>query len=351
MFAGLPTANPRRRKLFLGALVAQSATIFILISLGIVQPAKFVASKRWELVPLVSTPPPVNHQPQKIPPQLLTPRRELQPRVEAKLEAPPPTVLPQPREMPRFERPQPIAPQPAVQVGNFEKPMTANRAEQLKTGQEKLKTGMFSTGSSATPNSTLAASKVQTGGFGDPNGIPATGDNKHRVNIAAVGSFDLPGGPGYGNGTGGARGARAVVVSGGFGNGVATGNGGNGGNASSPGGGVQQGGFATVRAPSAEHKPRVEETAPELLPVEVLSKPNPVYTAEARQQKIEGEVLLEVVFEAAGTVRVVRVLNGLGHGLDEAAIRAAQQIHFKPARRAGAAVDSPAKLHIIFQLA
>jgi len=48
---------------------------------------------------------------------------------------------------------------------------------------------------------------------------------------------------------------------------------------------------------------------------------------------------------------VVRVVKGLGHGLDEAAVRAAQQIRFKPASRGGNAVDFPATVHIVFQLA
>ena len=67
--------------------------------------------------------------------------------------------------------------------------------------------------------------------------------------------------------------------------------------------------------------------------VEVLVKPKPAYTEEARRLKIEGQVSLEVVFEAAGTVRIVRVIRGLGHGLDEAAEQAAQQVRFRPATR------------------
>jgi TonB family protein len=46
-----------------------------------------------------------------------------------------------------------------------------------------------------------------------------------------------------------------------------------------------------------------------------------------------------------------RVVSGLGHGLDEAAIRAAQQIKFKPAKRQGEPVDFPAVIRIEFRLA
>jgi TonB family protein len=48
---------------------------------------------------------------------------------------------------------------------------------------------------------------------------------------------------------------------------------------------------------------------------------------------------------------VSHVVSGLGHGLDEAAVQAAQQIKFKPAKRDGEAVDFPARVRIEFRLA
>src|ERR1019366_429039 len=89
--------------------------------------------------------------------------------------------------------------------------------------KEAVKTNVFSTGSSAAPTTARAPSQVQTGGFGDPNGVPAKASQGKAVNIAALGSFDLPSGPGYGNGTGGAKGVPGVVASSGFGNGTAIG--------------------------------------------------------------------------------------------------------------------------------
>jgi outer membrane biosynthesis protein TonB len=41
----------------------------------------------------------------------------------------------------------------------------------------------------------------------------------------------------------------------------------------------------------------------------------------------------------------------MGHGLDEAAIEAANKIRFKPAVRNGLPVDSTAIVHVVFQLA
>jgi TonB family protein len=187
---------------------------------------------------------------------------------------------------------------------------------------------------------------VQTGGFGDPNGVPAKGTPTQPINIAQAGGFDLPTGPGYGNGSGGSRGARGVVASTGFGNGVAIEP------KAAPRGTVRQAGFgeADVAAPpTVQARPAV--VAAKIIPAEILSKPTPIYTDEARAKRIEGEVVLEVVFEATGKIQVLRVIRGLGYGLDDAAVRAAQQIRFKPALQDGQPSDSTAVLHIIFQLA
>ena len=85
--------------------------------------------------------------------------------------------------------------------------------------------------------------------------------------------------------------------------------------------------------------------------IEILEKPRPVYTDEARRLRIEGTVQLRVVFGAAGQIRVVSVVKGLGHGLDEAAVQAAQAIRFRPARQDGHPVDAPAVIQIQFQIA
>ncbi len=67
--------------------------------------------------------------------------------------------------------------------------------------------------------------------------------------------------------------------------------------------------------------------------------------------KVEGEVLLDMEFSASGQARVVRVVHGLGHGLDENAIAAALGIRFRPATRDSSAVDASVVVHIVFQLA
>jgi len=191
---------------------------------------------------------------------------------------------------------------------------------------------------------------VQTGGFGDPNGIPARAVEGKAVNIAPLGSYDLPVGPGMGNGTGGSNGVRGIVTSTGFGNGVATGD--SSVHASGSRGVVRQAGFGDASfatAPAAHSRPAAAVS--NTVQPEILSKPVPAYTTEARHLRIEGEVLLEVVLQATGNVQVLRVVRGLGHGLDDEARRAATQIRFKPASRDGQPADATVVLHVIFQLA
>jgi hypothetical protein len=57
------------------------------------------------------------------------------------------------------------------------------------------------------------------------------------------------------------------------------------------------------------------------------------------------------MFGANGQLLVQRVVRGLGHGLDESGIEAADKIRFKPALRNGSPVDSTAVVHVVFQLA
>lgn len=236
------------------------------------------------------------------------------------------------------------------------------RAAEMKLGNKPLDaprppvvTGLLkgTPGTSEQPTLTnKRVDEVQTGGFGDPNGVPAKGDPNKPANINRVGSFGLPPGHGYGNGTGGTKGARGVVESAGFGNGVSKGDPNARGSAGR--GGVQGTSFGdaapTAGAP-ANSNAAARTAKPERTPVEILHKPRPTYTEQARQMRIEGNVKLRVVFAASGDLRIVGVSAGLGYGLDEAAIAAAQKIRFRPALENGRPVDEPAIVTIEFKLA
>ena len=184
---------------------------------------------------------------------------------------------------------------------------------------------------------------IKIGGFGDPNGVrPSTDPSKSPVMVATLGGFDAPKGSGHAgaNGFGGASIQETA-----FGDGAS--HGGHGGEGLS-GQGVQVGGFGQQSAkPGTSAR---QAAAPPISPVVILYKPKPEYTAEAAQLHLEGEAALEVIFAASGTVRVVRVVRGLGHGLDQEAERAASEIRFRPAMRGGTAIDTTATVRIRFEL-
>src|SRR5262249_42472987 len=117
-----------------------------------------------------------------------------------------------------------------------------------------------------------------------------------------------------------------------------------------PGQGVQAAGFQTQQV-AANTRRIQDDTAALTSQVEILYKPKPTYTDEARKLNLEGEVLLEVLFEANGQLHVNRVVRGLGHGLDEAAVAATNKIKFKPAQRNGSPVDFTGTVTVTFQLA
>jgi len=115
---------------------------------------------------------------------------------------------------------------------------------------------------------------------------------------------------------------------------------------------IADAGFAAAGAATPIRVRRLAEVPEPLTTgIEILAKPRPIYSEEARQLKIEGEVVLEALFAASGEVRVQRLIRGLGHGLDKNAIDAAEHIRFRPAMRGGRPADLVAMVQITFQLA
>ena len=320
------------------------AFILLLVNLGLLFPEKLQVKTSYRLTEII---PLLGHEPKP----LLKPKPQMAhakllpaaPVATAHLIVPKEVRVEQPKPEPE---PQPEAPR--VMVNNFQPPQLKEVSGGARP--QLIHNGDFSTGSSATPTLNVPAQKVQTGGFGDPNGLKGEGKPGAHLVAAAVGSFDMPQGPGYGNGTGGAKGMKGTVASAGFGSGVAIGGNGDG-RSNGRGNAVTTGGFGQQEISHATAKPQLTDSGPPTNPVEITFKPNPIYTDEARALKLEGEVLLEVMFGANGQLQVNRVVRGLGHGLDEAAIVAANKMRFKPALRNGQPVDSTAVVHVVFQLA
>jgi TonB family protein len=82
----------------------------------------------------------------------------------------------------------------------------------------------------------------------------------------------------------------------------------------------------------------------------LLREFKPDYTEEARRRSIEGDVVLEIVVRADGSVGSVKVLHGLGAGLDQRAADAVRQWRFSPARRYGTPVDVLVEVAVEFKL-
>jgi len=87
-----------------------------------------------------------------------------------------------------------------------------------------------------------------------------------------------------------------------------------------------------------------------ITPPRLLREVKPDYTEEARRRDVEGEVILEIVVRRDGSVGDIRLVDGLGSGLDERAIAAVRQWRFAPAQRRGAAVDVLVEVAVEFRL-
>jgi periplasmic protein TonB len=153
--------------------------------------------------------------------------------------------------------------------------------------------------------------------------VSAPADANDRAGVPTATTATAPSnGPGDGGGTGTGTGTGA-----GPGNGAGIGDGsiaGTGGGPYRPGSGIA--------------------------PPSIVREVKPVYTEEGRRRGLQGDVVMEVVVRADGTIGNVRVLQGLGSGLDQRAIDAVRQWRFNPARRHGTPVDVMVEIAVEFRL-
>jgi TonB family protein len=191
--------------------------------------------------------------------------------------------------------------------------------------------------------------------FGQTFGVTPNPNATRPATIAAIGNP-------YGGNTGPAVAPHGVVGSTGIGNGLKSGsNSGVVGKVASAGvpgtasttGAYAGGKVASAGIPAAVAAAPVQQAAasPASTNLEIVSKPTVEYTREARQLKVQGDVVLRVTFTSSGRVVVQGIVHGLGHGLDEEARRVAEQIHFRPATRNGQPIDLTTNITITFQLA
>ena len=331
-----------------GVSMVTNLTIMVLVVLLTAAVHKVQKEKYIEHMVFVqqNTPPP--------PPKVVIPKVKViappQPQV-VKLE--PPKIV-----MPKIQPP-PEIPKP-VKLDTPEQPKLPPAPPKAVAPPPQPKVGLFSSPKPTEVANNQVKPDVKAGGFGDPMGAKPN-PNSTKSQLVATGSFSAA--PGAATGAGAARkgavggttfGAGVAngvpgghdmgkVASAGFANGVVGGTGKPGGT-----GTVASAGFSMGTAPT---QVAIKTTEPAFVPPVVISEPHPEYTPEAAQLRIQGEVTLQVRFLATGQVEVLRVVNGLGHGLDEQAKRVAEQIRFKPAEKDGHPVDHTTLIHVTFQLA
>jgi TonB family protein len=358
-------ATPRR-----STTLTASAVAHVVIAVGILaiaQPRYQTPQHRAQMAAFVDVfvppqpPPPVASKPLRLPPEvkeeLKAEVRPVEIDVPVVAEAPAPRVEPRPapeprRDTPVLERPKPAP--PVVTVGAFAPAGESHNAvEQYRV----LQAAGFDAPAARSPQITTPTASVGAFEQSAAQGrVQAGTDRPNVVGDAGFGGNNLSAGP--------ARQAGRVADAG-FGSGAAVASGGRPGGRGVSAGAFQSGGSAPARVAAApseikatDFDTKASQTAAPVIrqasndkALEILAKPTPVYTDEARALRIEGEVLLEVEFTAAGEVHVLRVVRGLGHGLDESAVRAVQAMRFKPAQRNGQPVDFRTVVNVVFHLA
>src|SRR5207247_4631374 len=116
-----------------------------------------------------------------------------------------------PKEMPRPKVQEVKIEPPKIQPVKFEAPKLEPVSGAMPA--KIIHTGSF--GSEANPTVNAPIQKVQTGGFGDPNGLTGEGKQGAKFTAPKLRSFDLPEGSGTGNGPGGPKGFKAQMAGGG----------------------------------------------------------------------------------------------------------------------------------------
>ena len=333
--------------LHVGVLIAFFFLVRVLDRVRPDEPVDVVFYRVEQEVPV----PVIEDEPEPEPIPEPEPLPEPEPQVERqpqpKVVAPEPAPQRQPEPQPEPQPKRPPKPQPVRVTQALEPQPKPKKPEPKPKPKRKVKTNTFGSSTETTAPTKEPRRVASTGAFASNEpaenvkparkalrgGTKVGGFNAEAPtstqNSAATPSREVQT-AGFGAGSGDAKPRRSP-----------TGNRGN----------VQTAGFnatPTTKRPSGRSR-QVAQPAPDT-PVEVLSKATPRYTSEARELRVEGEVTLNVTFHADGSLTVGDVVQGLGHGLDEAAIEAAKKIRFKPARRDGQPVDHTAVVRIVFQL-
>jgi len=322
------------------SIAINGTIILLMVLIGLIVKTNPEMAKKMEAIymppkpipkPVPKPPPP----PPKPVPELPKPPKieppKIKPPVLEKLPDIKPVIVPVPKPVVmNTPAPMKVNPPPAPKVVNLATPKAASIANNdahpsaVRLGNPEIKS------LSGPP----VASPVNLAG-GMHNMSPSNTGNGPRATAVNLGSGSPVGTDIHG------RSAAAVPVKG-FTNGVpgGTGKGLNGPQQVQ----LQQ----TAKAPPAMAQP-VVRTATLAKPPVVTYQPKAEYTPEATALHLQGEAVVSVVFRSNGTIEVVGIVHGLGHGLDEEARKVAEGIRFKPALDSdGHATDFPTKIIVRF---
>ena len=314
--------------------------VLLLLIVGAVVKTSPEMQKKLIALTLQPTPPPPKPIPKPLPP--------------------PPKPLP---EVPKLEQPKIKIPEPVLEKAPEIKPMPVPVAKPvvLNTPAPKMvnpppapKVVNLSAPAKAASiaNNDAHPSPVRMGNpeikalNGPPVATPVNlGGGMHNMSASNTGSGPAAKSVNFGNGSPAGSDLRGKSVAAVPVKGLSTGvTGGTGTGANGPKQvqmGVQQ--VQPTAAAAAVH------TATLAKPPVVTYQPKALYTPEATSLHLEGEAIVSVVFRANGTVDVVGVVHGLGHGLDESALSVARGIRFKPAVDSnGQPTDFPTKIIVRF---
>ena len=108
--------------------------------------------------------------------------------------------------------------------------------------------------------------------------------------------------------------------------------------------------FYAEAGAAADPTRKIYNTRDRIKRAQILAKPEPGYTEEARRAGVAGTVRLRVVLGGDGKVRHVLVLRRLSHGLTEKAVEAARKLRFNPATLDGQPVSQYVVLEYNFNV-
>jgi protein TonB len=335
---GVLNDGKRSKGATIASVVINVSLMAMVVILGYVIKTNPAVAKQIAILTLPPQPKPTPKPPPP-PPKPLPPTPTPPPRVPPPtVIEPPPTVKPLPIPQPKPVNLQPPAPPKAVNPPPAPVKVNLGRAEAASVVNHDANPTPVRLGSPTNPLQPLtgpAVSHVNLGVAGMPGMKASNSGNGPHASAVNLGS----GSPNSSNMNGRDNAAGTVK-------GVKLGSG------TGPLTSKNYAAVAPVQLgtpPPVAARQTVASSLSSATPPKVTFKPNPVYSDDAKEHHIEGDAVVRVIFHANGSMEVLSLVRGLGHGLDEPALAAARGVRFQPALDAGGhPIDFPTNIIVHF---